>query len=126
MWRGTGRRAEVEAELRAVGGDRPRLVEHAIEPDVCDGRAVLAHAQPHEVIDCAGRAIEADCTRIEQAAPTPALLVPARAVQSISGTQRVFIAKGDRAEERIVTTGQTVELMLRDAQGRELASGNRS
>lgn len=46
--------------------------------------------------------------RIEQAAPTPALLVPAKAVQSITGTQRVFVARGDRAEERIVTTGQTV------------------
>lgn len=59
--------------------------------------------------------------RIEQAAPTPALLVPARAVQSISGTQRVFIAKGDRAEERIVTTGQTVDDLVEIVSG--LAKG---
>lgn len=59
--------------------------------------------------------------RIEQAAPTPALLVPARAVQSISGTQRVFVAKGDRAEERIVTTGQTVDDLVEIVSG--LAKG---
>lgn len=59
--------------------------------------------------------------RIEQAAATPALLVPARAVQSISGTQRVFVAKGDRAEERIVTTGQTVDDLIEIVSG--LAKG---
>lgn len=59
--------------------------------------------------------------RIEQAAPTPALLVPAKAVQSASGTQRVFVAKGDRAEERIVTTGQTVDDLVEIVSG--LAKG---
>ena len=59
--------------------------------------------------------------RIEQAAATPALLVPAKAVQSISGTQRVFVAKGDRAEERIVTTGQTVDDLVEIVSG--LAKG---
>ncbi|MFN7976949.1 MAG: efflux RND transporter periplasmic adaptor subunit [Vicinamibacterales bacterium] len=59
--------------------------------------------------------------RIEQAAATPALLVPAKAVQAISGTQRVFVAKGDRAEERIVTTGQTVDDLVEIVSG--LAKG---
>lgn len=59
--------------------------------------------------------------RIEQASETPALLVPARAVQTTSGTQRVFVAKGDRAEERIVTTGQTVDDLVEIVTG--LAKG---
>lgn len=59
--------------------------------------------------------------RIEQVAPTPALLVPAKAVQSITGTQRVFVARGDRAEERIVTTGQTVDDLVEIVSG--LAKG---
>ena len=47
--------------------------------------------------------------------------MPARAVQSISGTQRVFVAKGDRAEERIVTTGQTLDDLVEIVSG--LAKG---
>lgn len=50
--------------------------------------------------------------RIEQAEQTPALLVPAKAVSSTSGTQRVFVAAGGRAEERIVTTGQAVDDLI--------------
>ena len=46
--------------------------------------------------------------RIEQPARTPAVLVPAAAVQTSGGTSRVFVVAGDRVEERIVTTGQTV------------------
>ena len=46
--------------------------------------------------------------RIEQPAKVPGLLVPASAVQTSGGTSRVFVISGDRAEERIVTTGQTV------------------
>ena len=49
----------VEAQLCAVGGNGAGLVEHAVEPDVGDGRAILAHGEPHEVVDRAGRAIEA-------------------------------------------------------------------
>lgn len=59
--------------------------------------------------------------RIEQATATPALLVPAKAVQATSGTQRVFVAKGDRAEERIVTTGQTLDDLVEIVSG--LAKG---
>lgn len=46
--------------------------------------------------------------RIEQPAKVPGILVPASAVQVTSGTSRVYVIAGDRAEERIVTTGQTV------------------
>ncbi|MGH9255537.1 MAG: efflux RND transporter periplasmic adaptor subunit [Vicinamibacterales bacterium] len=47
--------------------------------------------------------------RIEQASETPAVLVPATAVRSVSGTARVYVITTDRtAEERLVTTGQTV------------------
>jgi len=46
--------------------------------------------------------------RIEQAKPTPGLLVPASALRTVAGTTRVFVASGDRVEERIVTTGERV------------------
>jgi RND family efflux transporter MFP subunit len=47
--------------------------------------------------------------RIEQASETPAVLVPATAVRTVSGTARVYVVTADRAaEERIVTTGQAV------------------
>ncbi|HYM22229.1 MAG TPA: efflux RND transporter periplasmic adaptor subunit [Vicinamibacterales bacterium] len=48
--------------------------------------------------------------RIEQPARTPGIVVPTDAVLSSGGTARVFVVvgeKGDRVEERIVTTGQT-------------------
>jgi RND family efflux transporter MFP subunit len=45
---------------------------------------------------------------IQQPASVPALLVPATAVETISGTSRVYVVTGDKAEERIVTTGETV------------------
>jgi len=46
--------------------------------------------------------------RIEQGKPTPAVLVPAAAVVTTSGTSRVFVVVDDHVEERIVTTGQQV------------------
>jgi RND family efflux transporter MFP subunit len=46
--------------------------------------------------------------QIEQATPLPGIMVPRPAVRTVSGTARVFVIAGDRAEERIVTTGQTV------------------
>jgi membrane fusion protein (multidrug efflux system) len=47
--------------------------------------------------------------RIEQAARTPAILVPIAAVQTTAGTSRVYVVTGDRVEERIVTIGQTID-----------------
>jgi membrane fusion protein, multidrug efflux system len=46
--------------------------------------------------------------QIEQAAMVPGVLVPAAAVRTVSGTARVFVVEGDRAEERIVTAGQVI------------------
>ena len=45
---------------------------------------------------------------IQQPQSAPALLVPATAIETISGTGRVYVVKGDKVEERIVTTGETV------------------
>jgi RND family efflux transporter MFP subunit len=50
--------------------------------------------------------------RIEQNRRDPAVLVPENAVRVISGTGRVFVVNGDRAEERIVTTGQKVDSLI--------------
>ena len=45
---------------------------------------------------------------IQQPQSAPALLVPAPAVETVAGTSRVYVVKGDKAEERIVTLGETV------------------
>jgi membrane fusion protein (multidrug efflux system) len=45
---------------------------------------------------------------IQQPQSAPALLVPASAIETVAGTSRVYAIKGDKAEERIVTTGETV------------------
>ncbi len=44
--------------------------------------------------------------QIQQVNETPAILVPADAVAIAGGTSRVYVITGDRAEERVVTTGQ--------------------
>ena len=44
--------------------------------------------------------------RIEQAAKSPALLVPASAIQKTASASRVFVVVNDRAEARLITTGQ--------------------
>ena len=45
---------------------------------------------------------------IRQPASSPALLVPFTAVETISGTSRVYVVNGGQAEERIVTLGERV------------------
>ncbi len=55
--------------------------------------------------------------RIEQATERPAVLVPAAAVRTISGTSRVYVLMGDRVEERIVTVGQAVESLVEISTG---------
>ncbi len=47
--------------------------------------------------------------RIEQAEQTPAILVPKGAVTTSGEVSRVFVVKGDRAEERLITVGQEVD-----------------
>jgi RND family efflux transporter MFP subunit len=46
--------------------------------------------------------------QIEEAAKRPGILVPSAAIRTIAGTARVFVINTDRAEERVVMTGQTV------------------
>src|SRR5262245_58099025 len=55
--------------------------------------------------------------KIEQASHMPGILVPSSAVRTISGTSRVFVVANDRAEERLVTLGQTVDDLVEIATG---------
>jgi len=61
--------------------------------------------------------------RIEQKNRTPAILVPADALQTTGGTSRVYVVSGDRVEERIVTIGQTVDRLVEIVNG--LKAGER-
>ena len=45
---------------------------------------------------------------IQQPASTPALLIPASAVETVTGTSRAYVIKNHKIEERIVTVGETV------------------
>lgn len=74
---------------------------------------------------------------IEQAVVETALMIDARLVRDVGATRRVFVIAGDRAEERIIRTGQAlgelVEVVaglgaddrLADARGAALADGTR-
>jgi membrane fusion protein (multidrug efflux system) len=55
--------------------------------------------------------------RIRQPKPTPAVLVPAAAVQTGAGTSRVYVVNGDHVDERIVTVGQTVDTLVEITSG---------
>jgi membrane fusion protein (multidrug efflux system) len=61
--------------------------------------------------------------RIEQRERTPAILVPASAVQTASGTSHVYVVTGDHVEDRIVTTGQTTGDLVEITRG--LKAGER-
>ena len=61
--------------------------------------------------------------RIERLDRTPGVLVPSAAVVTSAGTSRVFVVNGDRAEERLVTTGQTVGDLVEVSSG--LKAGER-
>jgi multidrug efflux pump subunit AcrA (membrane-fusion protein) len=61
--------------------------------------------------------------RIEQPGRTPGVLVPITAVLATSGTSRVYVVNGDRAEERIVTIGDTVGELVEITKG--LTAGER-
>jgi membrane fusion protein, multidrug efflux system len=61
--------------------------------------------------------------RIEQKNRTPAVLVPVAAVQTASGTSRVYVATGDHVDERIVTVGETVGNLVEISSG--LKAGER-
>ncbi len=55
--------------------------------------------------------------RIEQPKKTPAVLVPVAAVETSSGTSRVYIVTGDHVEERIVTLGQAIDALVEVTSG---------
>ncbi len=61
--------------------------------------------------------------RIEQPGRTPGVMVPATSVQTASGTSRVYVVSGDHAEERIVTTGESVGDLIEITKG--LKAGER-
>jgi membrane fusion protein (multidrug efflux system) len=65
---------------------------------------------------------------IQQPNKVQAVLVPAGAVRVVSGTSRVFVIAGDRAEERLVTTGQVldqlVEITAGLSRGEKVATAN--
>ena len=61
--------------------------------------------------------------RIEQAAKSPALLVPATAVQKTAAAARVFVVVGDHVEERLITLGQVEGEQVEAATG--LKAGER-
>jgi RND family efflux transporter MFP subunit len=61
--------------------------------------------------------------RIEQAQTTPALLIPATAVQRTATATRVFVVAGDRAEERLITLGQEEGALIEATSG--LQAGER-
>jgi RND family efflux transporter MFP subunit len=49
---------------------------------------------------------------IQQPVGPPATLVPATAVETISGTSRVYVVRDGKVEERIVTTGEKVGALV--------------
>jgi membrane fusion protein, multidrug efflux system len=61
--------------------------------------------------------------RIEQAAKPTGILVPGTAVRTVAGTARVFVVAADRAEERIVMTGQVAGDLVEITSG--LTAGER-
>jgi RND family efflux transporter MFP subunit len=66
--------------------------------------------------------------RILQPESDPAVLVPTRAVNTVSGTSRVFVIKDGRAEQRLVQLGQMegdlVEIKTGVAAGEMVVTGN--
>ena len=59
---------------------------------------------------------------IQRPTSAPALLVPVTAVETVSGTSRVYVVKADKVEERIVTTGETIDRLVEITSG--LAAGD--
>ncbi len=66
--------------------------------------------------------------RILQSRSQPAVLIPSRAVQTEAGVSRVFVIKDGRAQQRLVSVGQTesdlVEIKNGVAEGEEVATSN--
>jgi len=54
---------------------------------------------------------------VRQPDAAPALLVPADAIETIAGTSRVYVVKDNRAEARIVTTGDKIDSQVEITSG---------
>ena len=96
---------EVDAYPGRTFTGRIRYVSPAVQ---ADSRALIIEAVvPNESGEL--KPGQFATARIEQASQTPAVLVPGSAVRADSETARVYVVSGEgTAEERIVTTGQTV------------------
>jgi RND family efflux transporter MFP subunit len=99
----------VEFEVDAYPGrtftGRVRYVSPALK---ADSRALVVEALvPNE-----GRLLKPGffaTARIEQASPSPALVVPASAVRVGAGASRLFVVSGDHVEERVIALGEAVD-----------------
>ena len=110
---------EVDAYSGRQFEGRIRYVSPALQ---ADQRALTAEA----IVPNPGNELKPGLfatARVRQRAATPAILVPASAVQTTGGTTRVYVVNGDRVEERIVTTGQTVDTLIEITNG--LKAGER-
>jgi RND family efflux transporter MFP subunit len=130
-----------EALVAAVGVGQPIALEVAAFPDRTFA-GTIRYVSP--ALDASQRALTLEAVvpnadqalkpgmfataRIQQAEHTPALLVPASAVLTSSGTSRVYVIDGDHVEARVVTVGQTVddqvEITLGLSAGERVATAN--
>ena len=96
---------EVDAYPGRTFTGRIRYVSPAVQ---ADSRALIIEAVvPNETGEL--KPGQFATARIEQASQTPAVLVPGSAVRTDADTARVYVvSSAGSAEERIVTTGQTV------------------
>jgi RND family efflux transporter MFP subunit len=95
---------EVDAYPGRVFTGRIRYVSPAVQ---ADSRALIVEAVvPNETGEL--KPGQFATARIEQVSPTAAVLVPTSAVRANATTARVYVVVRGAAEERIVTTGQTV------------------
>jgi RND family efflux transporter MFP subunit len=96
---------EVDAYPGRTFTGRIRYVSPGVQ---ADSRALIIEAVvPNETAEL--KPGQFATARIEQASQTPAVLVPGSAVRTDSDTARVYVvSSAGSAEERIVTTGQTV------------------
>lgn len=117
----TGRSVSLEVDAypgRTFTG-RIRYVSPAVQ---ADSRALIIEAVvPNESGEL--KPGQFATARIEQASPTPGVLVPASAVRGDAETARVYVVSAaGTAEERIVTTGQAVGDLIEITSG--LAAGD--
>jgi membrane fusion protein (multidrug efflux system) len=103
---GVGRAVALEVDT-APGKTFTGQVRYVSPALQADSRTLIVEA----VVSNPGDALKPGSfatARIEQADSRPGVLAPASAVRTVSGTARVFVVTDGRAEERLVTTGQTV------------------